>query len=245
MSFTPGKRIEFERDVLAHDPRFAQRALARPRNRALRVTAIVMLMGGAAAVGGAVAARAGFFNVEGRAIARMAKTFVNGLADPGASGALDACAEGVEGAELIASEERAVFGDSVSHSAGDAQQQLVTLRSLRTELESQGVSWSDVTPFAFGGVRARVESAAMKRPLTVLTGEIYFKSAGKTYAVEVSTWRCDGRFVIVDVWKAFPMSASVTDLAAYSAEQAAKLQQQSADAGSLNLSYLKQVFVTF
>ncbi|NUM56138.1 MAG: hypothetical protein HUU46_21055 [Candidatus Hydrogenedentes bacterium] len=245
MSFSPGKRIEFEREVLARGAPLAHRATPRPRGRVLQITAVITLLAGAAAVGGAVAARAGFFNVEGRAIARMSKTFVNGLAGPDGAGALEACAEGVEGAKLIAAEERSVFGGEVPHAPGDAEQQLAALRMLRTELETQGVAWSAVTPFAFGGVRARVESASMKQPLTVLTGEIYFKSSGKTFAVEVSAWRCDGRFVIVDVWKAFPMSDSVTDLAGFSAEQAAKLQQQSAEAGSLSVSYLKQIYVTF
>jgi hypothetical protein len=85
----------------------------------------------------------------------------------------------------------------------------------------------------------------MKQALTVLTGEIYFKSGGRIFAVEISAWRCDGQFVIVDVWKGFPISDSVTDLAAFSAEQAAKLQQQASEANGLEVSYLKQVYVEF
>lgn len=245
MSITPGKRLEFEREVLARGAPMARRAASRPRSRLVPIAAVLVLIAGGAVAVGAVAARAGFFNSERRAIVRMCGTFVDGLSAADAAGALDACAEGAEGAKLVAAEERSVFGATVSDPAADAERQRAALHTLRNELEIQGVAWSDVTAFAFGGVRARVEGDGMKQPLTVLTGKIYFKSEGKTFAIEISAWRCGGRFVIVDVWKAFPMSDSVTDLAAFSAEQAAKLQQQSAGAGALTVSYLKQVFVNF
>lgn len=237
--------MEFEREVLARGAPVTWRAASRPRRRAVPILVVTALLAGAVAVGGAMAARGGFFNSERRAIARTSSAFVTGLSAADAAGALDACAEGAEGAKLVAEEERRVFGEDVSGAAGSAEAQLAALRSLRSELETQGVVWTDAKPFAFGGVRARVEGDSMKQPLTVLTGEIYFTSGGRTFAIEVSAWRCDGRYVIVDIWKAFPIGDSVTDLAAFSAEQAAKLQQQSAGAGVLTVSYLKQVFVTF
>jgi hypothetical protein len=245
MSFTPGKRIEFEREVFAQSAPMVRRATHRPRSRVLPVLAVIALLIGIGAVAGAVAAKSGFFGSERRAIARMSATFVKGLAEADAARALDACAESAEGAKRIAEEERTVFGESVTSPASEAEQQLAVLRDVRSELETQGAAWGAVTPFAFGGVRARVEGGAMKQPLTVLSGEIYFKSAGRTFAIEISAWRCDGTFVIVDVWKAFPMSDSVTDLASFSAEQATKLQQQVSEGGALTVSYLKQIYVEF
>lgn len=245
MSFSPGKRIEFEREVLARSVTARFPSARRTRGRVLRIAAVVALLAGVVSVGGGFAARTGFFGSERRALARMSTTFINGLADVDAARALEACAESNEGAKKVRDEEQRVFGESLSDPAADAERQLAELRALRSELEAQGVQWSDVTPFAFGGVRARISGDAMKQDLTVLTGEIYFKSAGRVFAVEISAWRCDGQFVIVDVWKGFPMSDSVTDLAAFSAEQAVKLQQEASQARKLAVSYMKQLYTTF
>lgn len=245
MAIGSGKRIEFEREVFSRSTLAPGRIAPQRRSRALPIIAFTVLLAGAAAVGGAVAVRSGFFNSEKRAIERMSKTLVNGLAEGDGARAMDVCAESAEGAKLIAEEERRVFGDVAPTTAPNGDAQLTLLRTIRSELEKQGVAWSAATPFAFGGVRARVEGAAMKQPLTVLTGEVYFRSQGRVFAIELSAWRCNNKFVVVDIWKSFPMSDSVTDLAAFSAEQAAKLQQQAADADSLTVNYLKQIYVQF
>ena len=245
MSFSPGKRIEFEREVLGRGAPLVRRATQRPRGRIVQITAIVALVAGAASVGGAYAARSGFFGTERRAITRMSTIFLEGLAQPDAARALDACAEGVDGARRIRAEERSVFGESVSDPSEGAEHQLEELRSLRSHLETQGADWNDATPFAFGGVRARVEGGAMKQPLTVLTGVIYFKSAARVFAIEISAWRCDGEFVIVDVWKGFVVGDSIGDFAAYAGDQAAELQRQATETASLAVSYLKQLYVEF
>ncbi len=245
MAIGSGKRIEFEREVFSRNTLAPARIIPRRRGRALPIIALIVLLAGAAAVGGAVAVRSGFFNSEKRAIERMSKTLVNGLAEGDGARAIDVCAESTEGAKLIAEEERRVFGEGATTTPSSSDAQLALLRSMRSELEKQGVVWSNATPFAFGGVRARIEGAAMKQPLTVLTGEVYFRSQGRLFAIELSAWRCENKFVVVDIWKSFPMSDSVTDLAAFSAEQAAKLQQQAAESNSLTVSYLKQLYVEF
>lgn len=245
MAIGSGKRIEFEREVFSRNTLAPARIVTRRRGRALPVIAFAMLLVGAAAVGGAVAVRSGFFNSEKRAIERMSKTLVIGLSEGDGARAMDVCAESAEGAKLINEEERRVFGVGATTTPSNSEAQLDLLRAMRSELEKLGVVWSDAKPYAFGGVRARIEGAALKQPLTVLTGEVYFRSQGRLFAIELSAWRCDGKFVIVDIWKSFPMSDSVTDLAAFSAEQAAKLQQQAAESNSLTASYLKQVFVEF
>ncbi|MCC6795811.1 MAG: hypothetical protein IT366_11900 [Candidatus Hydrogenedentes bacterium] len=245
MAIGSGKRIEFEREVFSRNTLAPAHIAPRRRSRALPIIALVVLLAGVAAVGGAVAVRSGFFNSEKRAIERMSKTLVNGLAEGDGARAIEVCAESAEGAKLIAEEEGRVFGEGATTTPASIDAQLALLRAMRSELEKQGVVWSNATPYAFGGVRARVEGAAMKQPLTVLTGEVYFRSQGRVFAIELSAWRCDGKFVVVDIWKSFPMSDSVTDLAAFSAEQAAKLQQQAADSNSLTVSYLKQMYVEF
>lgn len=245
MAIGSGKRIEFEREVFSRNTLAPALIVPRRRSRALPIIAFVVLLAGASAVGGAVAVRSGFFNSEKRAIERMSKTLVSGLSEGDGARAMVVCAESAEGAKLINDEERRVFGEGATTTPSTSETQLDLLRSIRSELEKQGVVWANATPFAFGGVRARIEGAAMKQPLTVLTGEVYFRSQGGVFAIELSAWRCDGKFIIVDIWKSFSMSDSVTDLAAFSAEQAAKLQQQAADAGSLTVSYLKQIYVEF
>ena len=79
MAIGSGKRVEFERDVFSRNTLAPARIAPRRRSRALPIIALIVLLAGAAAVGGAVAMRSGFFNSEKRAIERMSKTLVNKL----------------------------------------------------------------------------------------------------------------------------------------------------------------------
>lgn len=240
-----GKRLEFERDVFANSPAIMIRRAPKSRLSLVRVAAFVTLCVALVATGGAVASRAGFFGTERKSIHSMCRTFVRGLAEGDGAAAVEACAESERGARLLAMEEADVFGEAITAHSANPETQRNALRALHVELERAGVQWSNATLIAFGGIRARVENAAMKRPLTVLAGEIYFQSGGRNFAIEISAWRCNGDYVIVDVWKGAPIDEQTADLPARAQARFAEFPEQPAAGQDLTVTYPKQVYAEF
>ncbi|HRK35511.1 MAG TPA: hypothetical protein PLJ47_13015 [Candidatus Hydrogenedentes bacterium] len=246
MSFTPGKRLEFEQDVFSdRTPLYIRRAQPRAGIRALRIVAVVVLLAGIGAITGTFVTGAGFFGGEKRSLERMAKTFIVGLASGDGAGALEACAESDRGKRLVQAEEQQVFGRVTAETTANAAEATAALRALRVEMERAGVEWANVKLIAFGGVRARVESDEMKDALTVYTGNIYFESGQRNFSIEVSAWRCGGEHVIVDVWKGAPVEVNESALESHASAQFAEPDVQSTTAPSLEVTFTKQIFVKF
>lgn len=244
MSLTPGKRLEFERDLFAnHTPIYIRKAERRRGANLLRFFIGVLVLAGIAGISLAITSAAGFFSGEKRSIERMTRTFISGLAKGDGAGALQACAEGEQGRQLIQAEEREVFGQAAAASPEDMEQQSGVLRGLRTELDRVGVDWSDAKPIAFSGVRARIESEGMKRPLTVLAGNMYFTSGPRTFSVEVSAWRCAGEYVVVDVWKGGAVEGVMESPDDYSEDHPATPFGEDGTAG--NVTFSKKLYVSF
>lgn len=225
------------------------RLLVKPErraNRGLRVLARFFLIAGLLAAAGAAVARAGFFSTERRSIERMSMGILSGFASNDFGAAIEVCAEGERGRGLIEQEEARVFRGTPPTRNGNEAERVALLQAVRHMLTQSGAAWTDVRPVAFGGVRARVEdTTAMSRPLTVLTGGIFFESADRVFAIELSAWRCNGDYVVVDVWKAIEIPSGRAGIQAEADRIYRAFQQESDDQAGLKITYPKAVFVEF
>lgn len=225
------------------------RLLVRPErraNRGVRVLASFLLIAGLVAAAGAAVARAGFFSTERRSIERMSMGILSGFASNDFRAALKVCAEGEWGRGLIQQEEARVFRGTPPVRNGSETEREESLHALHQILTQSGASWSDVRPLAFGGIRARVEDVAtMSRPLTVLTGGIFFESADRVFAIELSAWRCNGEYVVVDVWKATELQGGRAGIQPETDRIYRAFQQESDEQAGLKITYPKTVFVEF
>ncbi|MBX7254783.1 MAG: hypothetical protein K1Y02_00380 [Candidatus Hydrogenedentes bacterium] len=210
---------------------------------------IVVTVFAASLLAGAYTFRSSIFGVEDRAITAFSMTLLKSLSENRLEDALAVCPEGSSAGQLLYEEERRVFkpGEQVETAATPeaAQKRIDGLALLRKELESQGVSWSDVRPVAFGGVRARVlDPQRMRAAATALTGNIFFSSGGRVFAVEVSAWRCDGQYVLLDVWQGAALPTDASDVGAYSKEQYREFQKESgADGEGAEIERAKHIYV--
>ncbi len=236
------RRLEFEGEALdqiAGSPRFrvAPKARRTHSNSGL-ITVVVMLLSGGTLLAGAYSFRSSIFGVEDRAITAFSMTLLKGIAENRLDTALAVCPEGSYSGQLLFEEEQRVFRPDVQVEAAvgpdAAQKRMDALAEIRAELEAQGVSWNDVRPVAFGGVRARVlEPERMRAPATALTGNIFFASGDRVFALELTAWRCDGEYVLLDVWQGAALPDDTSDVAAYSKEQFRAFQN---DAGSADVA---------
>ena len=244
---TTGKRLEFEGDILAqiYAPS-ALRPRVRARRRTFRTLTRVVVVSICATVGGGMLVQSGFFTADRRSVTRTAETLLTGLATGDMDMAVSVCAESGAGAQLVASEEGNAFRQtaSVAPSQAALEARIGTLQAIRTELELAGVAWSDVRPVAFGGIRGRVvNEASMRKPITVLAGSLYFASAGRLFALEFTAWRCDGAYVVTDVWQGSVVSVGQDGLQALSQGQFDAFLQEPPDAEtSLGIEYPKHLF---
>jgi hypothetical protein len=191
-------------------------------------------------------ARGGFFTTERRSIERMSMAMLESFASNDFRSAIEVCAEGERGRGLIEQEETRVFRATPPARNGNESDRAESLHALRHILTQLGAAWPDVRPLAFGGIRARVEdNATMSRPLTVLTGGIFFESAGRVFAIELSAWRCNGDYVVVDVWKAIEIPAGRAGIQAEADRIYRTFQQESDEQAGLAITYPKAVFVPF
>ena len=244
---TGGKRLEFEGDVLAqiYTPSVL-RPRVRARRRTFRTLTIAVVLTAGAALGGGMLVQSGFFSADRRAVTHTAETLLSGLAAGDMALAASVCAESSEGARRLANEEGNAFRQAapaaVNQEALEARRN--TLQAIRTELEQAGVVWSDARPVAFGGIRGRViDEAAMQNPITVIAGTLYFASAGRTFALEFTAWRCNGAYVVTDVWQGSAVTASPGELKAHSQGQFDAFLQEPPDAEvSLGIEYPKHLF---
>jgi len=245
---TFGKRLDFEGEALAQ---IYAPTIARPRRRAKskfmsRAFAVAVVVSGAILGGGMLVQNGLFFGADRRAITRTTDTLLSGLAADDTAVTLSVCAEGYESSQRLADLEAKAFGNVVSDfTATDARdERLAALASLRGELESVGVDWNDIHPVAFGGIRGRViDSADMEGPVTSLAGSVYFASRGALYALEISAWRCDGDYIITEVWQGSEVAVGLEDLETLSSAQFDAFERESPEPNSpVEIEYPKHLF---
>jgi hypothetical protein len=174
-------------------------------------------------------------------------TLLRSMAQGKLNDALAVCPEGPASGQLLYEEEQRVFRLEAArtvHSGPDAAHARIEALSLvRQELESHGVDWRDVTPLAFGGVRGSVlDDARMREPATALVGNIYFKSAGRVFALEVSAWRCQSAYVLLDLWQGAAVSADTESLAEYSRERYKEFQKEPPDGETAHVDRVRHLF---
>lgn len=197
------------------------------------VAGVSALIGTTAVLGiaGAPTNGANLWGSERRALTAAAETLLKELAANDLEAALAVFPEGKAG-PLVDAEERRVFGASRTLER-NAEERMDELRALRADLSSQGVQWDDIQLAAFAGTRARVsDDAQMAHPITALTGEICFQSDGRLYAIELSAWRCDGRYVIMDIWQAREVSKPLSELKAESLDRSEALRLGAVESNS-------------
>ncbi|HOE64993.1 MAG TPA: hypothetical protein PLO62_00570 [Candidatus Hydrogenedentes bacterium] len=170
------RRLEFDKEVLTEVMRplewHATRAAAW-RVRAHRLAGIVVVL--LAAGGAAIGAYSWFgWSRPAGAVAETARGIVEGLR----TGAYDRI-------------------NAVAAAHDDPP--LQALSDFREELVRSGVSLGDAAPVAFGGVYARLKTAA--EPVRAVTGNVYFLAGGRLYAVEVSLQDRGGVYVLTRAWQ--------------------------------------------
>lgn len=247
------RRLEFEGEALDQISgtsrfRVAPRARTAHSNSSL-IAVLAVTVTAASLLAGAYSFRSSLFGVEDRAITEFSMILLKSMAENRLESALAVCPEGSAGGQLLYEEERRVFRPEVQVDAAvtpeAAQRRIDSLALVRNELESQGVTWADVQPVAFGGVRARVlDPERMRAAATALTGNIFFASGGKVFAVEVSAWRCDGQYVLLDVWQGTALPSGANDVAAFSKEQYRAFQKDAGAEGErADIDRAKHIFV--
>ncbi len=197
----------------------------RPRRRrppspaAFIALALAVLLAASVSVGFTWSSR------DAQSMALAGALLLRGLQDNNMDVALNVCAEGPQGAQVLQVEERRVFTYNVEPGdprelADAAANRILTLRELRADLAERGVDWASVRSLAFGGLRAKVQQTdVMRAPVTVVWGNLYFSAHDQVYAIEVSAWRCRDRYVFVDLWNCTTVPISPDDLSAYSRTQ--------------------------
>jgi hypothetical protein len=247
---TLGKRLDFEGEALAQ---IYSPAITKPRRRAKTgffsgAMAVTLVLSGAV-LGGGMLVQNGLFGTDRRAITRTTEALLGGLATQNDALALSVCAESEEGARKLADVEEQSFGAETAVSELDVIQsaRLDVLHMVRVELANAGVDWNDIRPVAFGGIRGRViEPGGMHKPVTSLTGSVYFASRGQLYALEFSAWRCKGDYVVTEVWQGSEVTVGYEDLKTLSAAQFQAFERENPEPDSpVQIEYPKHLFFNF
>lgn len=249
-----GRRLEFERNVWK-EVAAPSRLRERPRRRALVsvVTAITVL----AVLGLGLSAAAGsvwfVFGLSDRsALAHMSTVLLVGLQANDMSAASSACAEGETGVQALDQEDaKAFLTDAPSPGADPATNRRARIESLavlRERLAEIGVRWDDVVPLAFGGVRARVKDPSlMNRPVTAVTGYLYFASGGRLFALELSARKCANAYFITEIWDwanlDTPPTLEAAEERSSEAFRSFKNTEEDASSGAAEISQERSLFV--
>jgi hypothetical protein len=185
------------------------------------------------------------------ALTQLSSVLLVGLQSENYDVALAACAEGEPGAQMLADEDREVFvpaADSPENRAAAARDaRAESLAVLRMELAQLGVQWNDITPLAFGGVRARVrQDELMTRPVTAVTGHLYFLSGGSLFAVELSARKCGRAYFITEIWNWARLDADpLLETAETHSSDQFRAFKDANDPDTANISRARRVFQEF
>lgn len=89
----------------------------------------------------------------------------------------------------------------------DAELRRQVLESMRAQLDSLDQEWRHAKAIAFGGVKATTASSDEALDgVIVITGNVYFASGRRVFAVEVSAERVGNRYIPTDVWQCAPVA---------------------------------------
>ncbi len=240
------KRLDFD-GALRADMR--RKRTRRPRIGLRGLTGLAVLALLVVALTGGASALFTSFALDRGLLIDTTVGFLAAVASENPEAALRFCAEGDVGAQHLAAEDARTFqpgyGASTIVAAPDRAARLALLSDMRAELTQAGVDWAALTPLAFGGTSARVFDAdLMQKPASVLVGNVYFSSADKLYAIEVSLRECLGTFVVVDVWRWETLNITPKQVKSHATEQHRALKREPAlPDGPAELDRPRQVFV--
>jgi len=159
-------------------------------------------------------------------------------------------AEGEPGRNLLEQEEQRTRRPEAGQEPAANAEERVSLRefldAVKEELAGQGVVWKNIHALAFGGIEAKMlDPQRMRKPAVAITGELYFLSGAKIYAIEFTARRCKGDFVITDFWRCGVTDAEAATLQQYSQNRFAPLlsEQKTAD-HPVTLSKTRHLFLS-
>ncbi|HNV21491.1 MAG TPA: hypothetical protein PLB67_16725 [Candidatus Hydrogenedentes bacterium] len=225
------KRLDFE-DALLHDIR---------RNRRKRPTVKLRWVLAFFAVGIALAASASALLTlfSGNSHAPLAETAA-GFAARIAAGQMDAavefCAEGAMGSQLVATERARVFlpqALAIPQPSPNARaDRLALLTRVRDDLARAGLDWENAQALAFGGVLAKVsDPARMQGTASMVVGNVYLSDGQGVYTIELSLMNCLGSYVITDIWQWGALEVAPDALKGHSRAQFETFRKDPADDG--------------
>lgn len=219
--FGKRERLEFEPALIAQITQASRRPAPERRKPWYTIGALGVLV---AILTVAFSLR--FGNRDERAVIAMVEEFGEGIIANELDRSLALFEDGAIGAPLIAAE-RARIGNGqgvaeLSPAAMNRAQaeRRATLMLLREELEAAGLRWDDAELVAFGGVQADVRvPELMRRAAVGITGNLYLRSGGRHYRIEVSAKRCRRRYVLTDIWQWGPVELPETALQPHASEK--------------------------
>lgn len=154
---------------------------------------------------------AGFFQSTGH-LDRTCLSVIEALQKNHIKSPLPLCADSEAGLAMLEQENARILKEKPAAAAGEQAQDdkeakarefsVSFLSNVRQELDRLGVTWEQVKPLAFGGVRAKIlDPLKMQQPADSVTGELYFLSGDKLIALEMTARRCGANFVVTNFWK--------------------------------------------
>lgn len=191
-----GRRLEFEPDLMARIS-WGRQPLRR-RRPAKRLV-------GAAVVALSLLAGAAFWyrwTGEARAIAHMADATFTLMSGP----AMEAEGNPLGWFDLSflwgASPVLAESTLSSVLEGEDAEVRRGFLENLRMQLDALDPEWRRAEAIAFGGVKATTAASGdAHAEVTAITGNVYFATSRRVFAVEVSAERIGHRYIPTDIWQ--------------------------------------------
>jgi len=214
----------------------------------LLASLVVTFLAGAASL----VARFRLRDNDDAALAEMAIGLLVPLSENRLEAALAVCAAGGRGGpspsrEILGATETQNKAPQNSATGLDAPAaaRLRDLANLRAEMAAAGVHWSDITPLAFGGVRADVfEPDSMTKPAVAVIGEIFFVSRGRVYAIEASARRVRDAYVLVELWQWARTELRADQVERYAAKRFLDFMREPAQsADGIELQRPQHVFV--
>jgi hypothetical protein len=195
------KRLDFE-NALLNDIRKKRRK--RPTVKLRWVLALF-------AVGIALAASASalltLFGGNSHApLAETAAGFAARIATEQMDAAVEYCAEGAMGSQLVASERARLYLPGAAAAflpdPNARANRMALLTRIHDDLARAGLDWQNAQMLAFGGVLAKVsDPARMQSAASVAVGNVYLDDGHGVYTIEMSFMNCLGSYVITDIWQ--------------------------------------------
>lgn len=244
-----GRPLEFD-DVLITGLRRKPRARRQSRH-VVWLTGVLFLAASSALMMGVLSRHPSWFTNDKPALTNMAGVFLQGLQTGNFDTTLSVCAEGPQAAALVQRESATVLRTALKAGAAEdavaisREQREAEFVALRDAFSGMGVVWNDVRPLAVGALRSKMRDPdLMSDAITAVLGNVYFQSAGKVFAVEVTAWRCGDTYVIVDIWRPHAVELNGMSLQdAADSELEVMHARSESSAPGLDFSRPKSIFV--